>query len=213
MSTDVDEDVETEHPLQELHRRIDELETEVERLRKNYVSESTLNLLLDAIAGEELEIQDDTDADPVELREELIQVAAKRAETRTDARRALSIAGQLDTGERADGGPSKTRRAMILSRDEAVYRATSGAGGGGSVTASEVINMARSDDVDLDHRLVFDAWGKLTEEWPELRYEQRDDLPNRLAVDAEDLSEDLVDVVEMSLSRDDLAERLNSPGN
>ena len=69
-----------------------------------------------------------------ELREEL-----EAAET------AYSIAGETSEPARADGGPSKTRRAAILSRNEVVQQAITSRGKGGSVTAGELNQMAKPE--------------------------------------------------------------------
>ena len=77
-----------------------------------------------------------------ELREELEAVE-------TTAETAYSIAGETSEPARADAGPSKTRRAAILSRNEVVQQAITSRGKGGSVTAGEVKQMAKPEMSNL----------------------------------------------------------------
>ena len=144
-----------------------------------------------------------------DLEDAIEEIRAETEDAKERATRAVSTARQIDEGHRADGGPSKTRKGMLLSRDEVVRRALVGTGRGGAVKAGEVIDMALPD-VELDHRLVFNGWRKLTAEWDALEFQQRDDDDNRLVVATDDLTEELVAAVSENLSRDDLTERFNS---
>jgi outer membrane murein-binding lipoprotein Lpp len=143
-----------------------------------------------------------------ELEDELEEERAKREAAEDRARRALAIARQIDDGTRSDGGPPKKSRAERLSRNEVVRQALEGSGRGGSVTAGKVQDMGKPE-VQLYHRTVRDAWDSLETTWDELRVQERDDKDDRLVVDAGDVSEELVAVVEEDLSRDDLSERLH----
>lgn len=147
-----------------------------------------------------LERVDELEAENEELREELEDVQ-QVADT------AYGLAGETADGARADGGPSDQKRAEWLSRNEVVRRAATGKQKGGAVTLAEVKSMARPE-TDLYNQQVTRAWSDLAQKWPGLEYERRDDKANRLKVDADDLSDDLVRVVEHDLDRDDLVEKL-----
>jgi len=148
-----------------------------------------------------------------ELEEELAQARTDSQSARERSKRALAVAQQVDDGTRGDGGPSKTRLAAMLSRDDVVRQASKPNRDAGGVTAGDVVKMARGRNVDVDHRLVFNAWGQLVEEWSELRVDDRDDRPKRLVVDAGDVSDELAHVVAESSDDDRLAERFNSRGS
>jgi regulator of replication initiation timing len=146
-----------------------------------------------------------------ELEAQNEQLRSKLAEAHTKADRALGVAKEVDDGSRPDGGPSKTKRAELISRNEAVRRALVGSGAGGSVTAGEVRDMARPS-VDVDYRTVYNAWDALAEKWQGVfRLDERAD-PKRIVVDRDDLTADLVALVEEDTGRDDLSERFNSRG-
>lgn len=158
-----------------------------------------------------LEEQIDHLEDVVEQREERIQ------ELEGDAELALSIAARTEDAKRPDGGPTKKTKAMRLSRDEVIRRTAEGISAGpvnphgekaneiGSVTVSDVQNMALPE-TDLKWKTVAeDAWRELVEEWPCFEI---DDDPKQLKVDPEAISRDLLQVVERSLDRDDLANRV-----
>jgi len=134
-----------------------------------------------------------------ELREELARVES-RAET------AYSVAGETADRARPDGGPSKTKRAELLSRNEVVQQAITSSGNGGSVTAGQVKQMAKPE-TNLYHQQVRNAWEKLQARWTSFRIQERDDRENRLVADVDDLEEDLVRVVDEDLSEKDLAKR------
>ncbi|MFB6161767.1 MAG: hypothetical protein ABEJ61_11440 [Haloferacaceae archaeon] len=55
------ETLDRQETIDQLRERVDELEDEVTRLRKNYVSESTLLQLLDALGGETFDVDDNHD--------------------------------------------------------------------------------------------------------------------------------------------------------
>jgi hypothetical protein len=174
----------------------DRLEEEVERLSQN------LNAVFAKLNAVEERVE--------ELEEELDEARARAEDAEERSSRALATAGQIDDGARSDGGPSKTRLAAIVSRDEVVRRAAdTGAGG---VKAGEVKTMARGRNVDVDHRLVFNGWDDVVEEWPEFRVEDREDRPKRLVVDADDVSTELAWTVEQSSDADGLTEQFNSRG-
>jgi len=175
----------------------DRLDDEVERVSGN------LNAAMARIDA----LQERVD----ELEEELAQARTDAQSARERSKRALAVAQQVDDGTRGDGGPSKTRLAAMLSRDYVVRRAAKQ--GHGGVDAGDVKTMARGRNVDVDHRLVFNGWSLIVEEWPELRIDDREDRPKRLVVDADDVSDELAHVVAESSDDDWVAERFNSRGD
>ncbi|QCC47431.1 hypothetical protein [Halobellus limi] len=142
-----------------------------------------------------------------ELEEENEQLRQDLEEVKRTADTAYGVAGETSDGARADGGPSDQKRAEWLSRNEVVRRAITGNQDGGAVTATEVKSMARPE-TELYNKQVSRAWASLAQRWTALEYERRDDKLNRLKVRADDLSDDLVRVVERDLDRDDLVEKL-----
>ena len=172
--------------MTDLEERINDLEGQVRALH------NAREYLLEKV--EELEEENE------QLREDLEKVK-QTADT------AYGLAGETADGARADGGPSDQKRAEWLSRNEVVRRAVTGNQKGGAVTATEVKSMARPE-TELYNKQVTRAWSTLAEKWPALEYERRNDKLNRLKVDAEGLSDDLVRVVERDLDRDDLLEKL-----
>lgn len=150
---------------------------------------------------------DETIARVNKLEEENQRLREKLDDVEEIADTAYGIAGETSDGARTDGGPSKQKRAELLSRNEVVRDAITGKAEGGSVTAGEVKSMARPE-TNLYHKQVTRAWEKLVEKWPPFRYERPDDNTDRLKVNRDDLSEDLVRVVERDLGRDDLVEKL-----
>lgn len=141
-----------------------------------------------------------------ELEEENEELRQELEEARSTAQTAYSIAGEADDGTRSDGGPSKTRRAYLLSRNEVVRQALTTSSKGGSVTGKDVVQMAKPE-TDLYHRIVRRAWDKLETRWDCLHIQERDDRDNRLVVNVDDLEEDLVRVVDDDLSEENLTER------
>ena len=73
-----------------------------------------------------------------ELQEENEELREELEAVETTAETAYSIAGETSEPARADAGPSKTRRAAILSRNEVVQQAITSCRTGGSVTAGDV---------------------------------------------------------------------------
>jgi TolA-binding protein len=142
-----------------------------------------------------------------ELKEENEQLRQDLEEVEQTAATAYGLAGETSDGARADGGPSDQKRAEWLSRNEVVRRAVTGNQRGGAVTATEVKSMARPE-TDLFNKQVTRAWSTLAQKWPELEYERRNDKLNRIRVDADNLSDELVRVVERDLDRDNLLEEL-----
>jgi regulator of replication initiation timing len=144
-----------------------------------------------------------------ELEEENAELREQLDDVEQTATTAYGLAGETSDGARADGGgPSKQKRAELLSRNEVVRRAITGNGDGGAVTVSGVKQMARPE-TKVGNKQVYRAWEKLDEKWPALEYNRREDKLNRLQVNADDLTEDLVRVVERDLDRDDLVGLLN----
>jgi regulator of replication initiation timing len=144
---------------------------------------------------------DDLEEENERLREEL-------QEAKNDAELAVAVAGETSDRARADGGPTKVKRAELLSRNEVVRRAITTAGKGGAVTAGDVVDMARPE-TNLHHRTVHDAWDKLVSRWGSIRVQERDDAANRLVVDRDDLEDELVRLVDDDLSDTQLAEELH----
>lgn len=146
----------------------------------------------------------------LEDRIESLEKDAEEAKTEAEISRATSRA--IDDGTRADGSPTKKDRALWLSRDECVRRALLDGGSvntGGSVTTTDVKNMAKPE-TKLYQRTVEDAWDELVMRHDEFDVVDPDDKPKRLQVDVEDLSTEVVSLVEESLGRDGLTERLHS---
>jgi len=160
---------------------------------------------LDALFGRVSDLADRVDeleAENERLREEL-------NDAKTDAELALAVAGETSDQARADGGPTKVKRAELLSRNEVVRRAITTTGNGGGVTGGDVIGMARPE-TKLYHRQVRDAWDKLAAKWSSLRVQERDDEDNRLVANTDDLEDELVRLVDDDLSDENLTERLIS---
>jgi TolA-binding protein len=146
----------------------------------------------------------------LEDRIESLEKDAEEAKTEAEISRATSRA--IDDGTRADGSPTKKDRALWLSRDECVRRALLDGGSvntGGSVTTTDVKNMAKPE-TKLYQRTVEDAWDELVMRHDDFAVVDPDDKPKRLQVDVEDLSTEVVSLVEESLGRDGLTERLHS---
>jgi hypothetical protein len=171
---------------EDLDERLNDLEGQVRALH------NAREYLLEQV--EELEEENE------ELREELEAV-------RSTAETAFGVAGETSDGARADGGPSDQKRAEWLSRNEVVRRAIDSNRKGGSVTAADVRSMARPE-TELYHKQVTRSWNKLSRKWPELVYDRREEKDDRLVVDVDDLSPELVRLVERDLDRDDLVEKL-----
>jgi TolA-binding protein len=142
-----------------------------------------------------------------ELEEENEQLRQDLEDVEQTATTAYGLAGETADGARADGGPSDQKRAEWLSRNEVVRRAVTGNQKGGAVTATEVKSMARPE-TELYNKQVSRAWSTLAQKWPELEYQRRNDKLNRIKVDADDLSDELVRVVERDLDREDLLDEL-----
>lgn len=148
-----------------------------------------------------LEQVEDLEAENEELRAELEEVK-QTADT------AYGLAGQTADRARADGGPSKQKRAELLSRNEVVRRAITGSQDGAAVTVSGVKQMTRPE-TKVGNKQVYRAWEKLSEQWPALKFKRQEEKLNRLQVDIDDLTDELVRVAERDLDRDDLLEQLN----
>jgi regulator of replication initiation timing len=145
-----------------------------------------------------------------ELEEDLEEERKKRREAERKAKTALGAARSIDDGARTDGAtPSKKKRAEHLSRNEIVRQALTTGGRGGSVTARKVKDMAKPQ-VQLYHKSISDAWDALESRWDELRVQDPEDKDKRLVVDVDDLTEELVGIVEEDLGRDDLTNRVHS---
>jgi len=190
----------------ELEKRVDELERKVDRFEERAASKTQLLSLIGALG---VDVEDYT-ADPLDYKRDVIEIGVDIEDAAEKTTRALSTVKQIDDGSRADGGPSKTRTAATLSRDVVVRRALTRSGSGGGVTGREVINMAESRGIDLCHRTVQRGWKQATTEWEELVVQDPHDRDKRLAVDADDISEELLYTVDESLSETDLTERFSS---
>ena len=146
----------------------------------------------------------------LEDRIESLEKDAEEAKTEAEISRATSRA--IDDGTRADGSPTKKDRALWLSRDECVRRALCDGGSvntGGSVTTTDVKNMAKPE-TKLYQRTVEDDWDELVMRHDEFDVVDPQDKPKRLQVDVSDLSTEIVSLVEESLGREGLTERLHS---
>jgi hypothetical protein len=78
-----------------------------------------------------------------DLEEENQRLRSELEDAKGDAELALAVAGETKDRARADGGPTKVKRAELLSRNEVVRQAIDTTGKGGSVTAGDVVDMAR----------------------------------------------------------------------
>lgn len=143
-----------------------------------------------------------------DLEDENERLRSDLEEAKNDAELAVAVAGETSDQARADGGPTKVKRAEHLSRNELVRQAITTAGKGGAVTAGDVVDMARPE-TNLHHRTVHDAWDKLVSRWGSIRVQERDDAANRLVVDRDDLEDELVRLVDDDLSDTELAEELH----
>jgi len=144
------------------------------------------------------------------LERENERLRSELEEVKNDSELALAVAGETADRSRADGGPSKTKRAELLSRNEIVRQAVT-SGTGGAVTGGNVIDMAKPS-TNLYHRQVRDAWDKLVAKWSSLRVDERDDEDNRLVADAEHLEDELVRLVDQDLSDENLTEQFSRGG-
>jgi hypothetical protein len=143
-----------------------------------------------------------------ELEDENERLREELQEAKNDAELAVAVAGETSDAARADGGPTKVKRAEHLSRNEVVRQAITTTGKGGSVTAGGVGDMARPE-TNLHHRTVHDAWDKLVSRWGSIRVQERDDAANRLVVDRDDLEDELVRLVDDDLNDTELVEELH----
>ena len=76
---------------------------------------------------------------------------------------------------------------------------------GGSVEVGDVRRMARPETELKWKTVARDAWPALVERWPAFRIE---DDPKRLVIEPDAVSPELARLVEESLGRDDLANRV-----
>jgi regulator of replication initiation timing len=144
-----------------------------------------------------------------ELEEENERLRSELEDAKNDAELALAVAGETSDQARADGGgPTKVKRAELLSRNEVVRQAAATTGKGGSVTAGDVVDMARPE-TNLHHRTVRDSWDKLVSRWGSIRVQERDDAANRLVADADALEDELIRLVDDDLSDANPAEELH----
>jgi TolA-binding protein len=146
----------------------------------------------------------------LEDRIESLEKDAEEAKTEAEISRATSRA--IDDGTRADGSPTKKDRALWLSRDECVRRALVDGGSvntGGMVTTTDVKDMAKPQ-TKLYHQTIADAWDELMMRHDEFDVVDPEDKPKRLQVDVENLTTEVVNLVEDSLGRDGLTKRLLS---
>jgi hypothetical protein len=133
-------------------------------------------------------------------------------EARRDAEISRATSKAIDDGTRADGAPTKKDRALWLSRDECVRRALVDGGSvntGGMVTTTDVKDMAKPQ-TKLYHQTIADAWDELMMRHDEFDVVDPEDKPKRLQVDVENLTTEVVNLVEDSLGRDGLTKRLLS---
>jgi hypothetical protein len=133
-------------------------------------------------------------------------------EARRDAEISRATSKAIDDGTRADGAPTKKDRALWLSRDECVRRALiegASINTGGMVTTTDVKNMAKPK-TKLYQRTIEDAWDELVMRHGEFEVVDPENKPKRLQVDVEDLTSEVVSLVEESSGQDGLTERLHS---
>lgn len=138
-----------------------------------------------------------------------LEEAAEKAQAEAEVSKVSAQA--VDDGRRADGSPSKIDTARMLSRDEAVRAALEDGGRvntGGRVRAGQVQDMAKPQ-TNLQYRTIYDAWDQLVTRHDEFEVVEPDEAPKRLQVDADDLSQGLVGIVEDNSGRDGLSELLH----
>lgn len=189
----------------EIEDRFEELKQEIERMNGN------VNGAFGKISGL---------ADQLEqLNQRLDDIERRVAAAETDAEMAVSISAHGPA--QTDGGPTKAGRARRLSRDEVIRATADGIGAGprdlksgrskdriGSVTVSDVQDMGKPQ-MELKWKTVAkDAWPVLVEEWPCFRIEDPEDGAKRLTVVPDEIPIELARVVERSLERDDIANRV-----
>ncbi|WP_075938159.1 hypothetical protein [Halosegnis longus] len=193
----------------EIEERFEELEEEVERIDANTNGVfPKLSSLGDAI--EQLESR----FDDIEQRLDGVESNAEMAY-------ALSARGPAET----DGGQTKAGRARRLSRDEVIRATADGKSAGakdfatgersdavGSVTVADVQDMAKPRTELKWKTVAKDAWPALVEEFPCFRIENPDDGSKRLTVNPSEIPPELARVVERSLERDDIANRVVGDG-
>jgi len=190
---------------EELEERFDALEQEIDRIDTNTNSVfPMLSNLRESI--EDLEGRLDA------LEERLDEVA-------TDAEMAYAVSARGPA--EADGGPTKAGKARRLSRDEVIRATADGIDAGardiksgqkadriGSVTVADVQDMAKPHTELKWKTVAKDAWPALVEEWPCFRVENPADGSQRLTVEPEEIPTELARLVERSLEREDIANRV-----
>lgn len=200
---------EIEQRFEDIDRRVSILESRLDSLLTHLEN-------LERVTLGETESMRDYDRVPLatdvqELRDELTEAQA-------DAEMAVSIAAQ---GQPAtDGGATKAGIARRLSRDEVIRATADGKGAGpvnahgdrsdevGSVTVADVKDMAKPQTQLKWKTVAEDAWTDLVEEWPCFRVESPDGGSKRLSVNPDTIPMELARIVERSLERDDIANRV-----
>ena len=137
-------------------------------------------------------------------------------EAKANADMAISVAARGPA--EADGGQTKAGRARRLSRDEVIRATADGVDAGaedlktgerqdriGSVTVSDVQDMARPRTELKWKTVAKDAWPALVEDWPCFRVEVPETGSKRLTVDPDKVPVELARLVERSLEREDIA--------
>ena len=200
-----------------IEERFDDLDTRVQVLESRLDSLMTYLENVERATLGETESMSDYDREPVVHVLEHVQEDLE--DLRADAEMAVSIAARGDDAA-PDGGPTKAQIARRLSRDEVIRATADGKGKGptnahgdradevGSVTVSDVKDMAKPQTQLKWKTVAEDAWPALVEEWPCFRVESPEGKNKRLTVDPTAIPADLARVVERSLDRDDIANRV-----
>lgn len=155
------------------------------------------------------------------LEEENERLREKLMGVETDVSMALDASGAVDSGARADGGPTKKEIAGWKSRNELIVQAaerpdlrTNGGGSvqnkAASVDVGKVQEMARPEH-DLKWQTVVDAWDSIARNWECFEVETPDGGRKQLRLVA-DPPESLVRMVEADVDRSDLVKRLVDGG-
>jgi len=198
--------VSSQHPIDERLEQLEEIETRVTIVEQR----------LDAIANNLDQIEQATlgpeESSEKYEREPLVDLLE---DVRATAELAKATAGNSVS---SDGGRSKKDIALEISRDELVRQAAEGKNAGprdmksgeradigGSVDVGDVRRMARPETELKWKTVARDAWPDLLERWPCFRVE---DDPKRLVIEPNAVSSELARLVEESLGREALANRV-----
>jgi hypothetical protein len=194
--------------MSDLEERVDELEAENRRLNALVDAQrKKMNRIVALLIGSERDFGQ-FDVQMVENIWDQIDDLDERLDLAEQ-----DVATALATSQaRSDGGePTKKEIALRETRNELVRKAATGTGksDGVGVTASDVQQMGRPK-VELAYQTVKDAWHELAQRWDAIVVTNGEDGTRRAKLMRDEVTRELVAVVEDDLGRDDLTKRLIS---